>query len=83
MTVKHSHELGGDLIGITKRFANENPPGRWNRLEVELKGYDLKLKINGRLVNEANHCEFRKGPIGLQSEGGMVQFRAVRLTPLR
>jgi hypothetical protein len=81
-TVKKGHELGGDLVGIAKRFANENTPGKWNRIEIELNGYDLKVRVNGRFVNKATRCEFVTGPIGLQSEGGEIQFRTVRLTPL-
>ncbi len=76
------HELGGDLVGVKKRFANENPPGQWNRYEIVLNGYDLTVKVNGRVVNQARKCEFTMGPIGLQSEGGEVHFRSVRLTPL-
>jgi hypothetical protein len=80
--VKRGHELGGDFVGVKKMFANENPPGQWNRCEIELNGYDLKIQVNGRLVNQASRCEFVTGPIGLQSEGGEVQFRKVRLTLL-
>jgi hypothetical protein len=76
---KKGHELGGDFIGIKKRFANENPPGQWNRAELELKGRNLTVKINGRLVNEATNIEFLAGPIGLQSEGGEIHFRKLRL----
>jgi hypothetical protein len=82
-TEKRGHELGGDLIGFKKLFMNENTPGKWNRLEVELRGYDLTVKVNGRVVNEATRCEFINGPVGLQSEGGEVHFRKVRLTPLQ
>jgi hypothetical protein len=80
--VKRGHELGGDFVGIKKMFGNENTPGKWNRYEIEINGYDLKVTVNGRLVNRAKRCEFVTGPIGLQSEGGEVQFRKVRLTPL-
>lgn len=79
---KKGHELGGDLVGVKKRFRNENPPGQWNRYEIELRGGLLKIKVNGTQINEATACEMTPGPVGLQSEGGEVQFRRVRITPL-
>jgi len=77
-----NHELGGDFIGVRKLFANERPPGEWNRLEVLAAGPNLTVWVNGKKVNEAFGCEVVAGPIGLQSEGGEVHFRNVRLTPL-
>jgi hypothetical protein len=79
---KKGHELGGDFIGVKKLNHNENPPGQWNRYELELRGGNLFVKVNGLLVNEAKNCEILAGPIGLQSEGGEVHFRRVRVTPL-
>jgi hypothetical protein len=76
------HELGGDLVGVKKLFANENSPGRWNRYEIQMKGYNLTVKVNGRLVNQAYGCGYTNGPIALQSEGGEIHFRKVRLTSL-
>ena len=43
---------------------------------------NLQVKVNGRVVNEATDCEVVAGPIGLQSEGGKIHFRKVRLVPL-
>jgi len=77
-----NHELGGDFAGVKKRFANEKPPGEWNRLEVLANGPKITVWVNGKQVNEAFGCEVVAGPIGLQSEGGEVYFRHVRLTPL-
>ena len=79
---KNVPELGGTFVGVKKLFPNENPPGQWNRYDIDLNGGNLTIKINGLLVNEARNCELTAGPIGLQSEGGEVHFRKVRLTPL-
>lgn len=81
-TAKAGHELAGDLVGVKKRFANEKPPGQWNRLDIELNGGRLTVSVNGRQVNEATDCELLAGPVGLQSEGGEIHFRNVVLTPL-
>jgi hypothetical protein len=81
-TEKKGHELGGDFIGLKKLHANENRAGQWNRVEIELRGGNLQVKVNGTVVNEATGCELLAGPIGLQSEGGEIHFRTVRIMPL-
>jgi hypothetical protein len=77
-----AHPLGGDLLGVRKMEGAEVQPGEWNRMEVLLQGPNVKVWVNGKLVNEAADCEVIAGPIGLQSEGGEVHFRKVQLTPL-
>lgn len=77
-----AHELLGDFVGVDKIKANENPPGEWNRYEITLDGPNLTVSVNGEQLNEAGECDVLSGPIGLQSEGGEVQFRKVEITPL-
>jgi hypothetical protein len=61
---------------------NENEPGQWNRYEITADGGRIVVVLNGKMVNEATDCEVRPGRIGLQSEGGIVHFRKVALTPM-
>jgi hypothetical protein len=60
----------------------ENPPGEWNRVEILAQGARYQVWINGKLVNDANGVEVASGPVGVQSEGGIIQFRRITLTPL-
>lgn len=76
------HDLGGHLTGARKFAGNEKLPGLWNTLEVLVDGGNITVHVNDLLVNEATDCEIAAGPIGLQSEGGEIQFRRVRITPL-
>ena len=56
----------------------EKPVGEWNTMDFEcLDGY-IKAYLNGVLVNEAR-CEAREGYIGIQSEGGALEFRNIRI----
>ncbi|MFC1544077.1 DUF1080 domain-containing protein [Gemmatimonadota bacterium] len=71
--------IGWQLAGIER---NENEPGEWNRYEITADGGTITIMLNGIKVNEANDCDVRSGRIGLQSEGGVVHFRTVTLTPL-
>ena len=80
-TVK-DHELLGDFVGVAKIKAAEKKPGEWNHYEITLKGDKLTLKVNGELVNEASGLDVLAGPIGLQSEGGEIHFRNLRVTKL-
>ena len=61
---------------------NENEPGEWNRYEITADGDRITLILNGKKVNEATGCDVRTGRIGLQSEGALIHFRNVLLTPL-
>jgi hypothetical protein len=77
-----NHELLGNFIGVTKTEANEKEPGEWNRYEITVKGSNVTVLVNGKQVNQAHDCDVLAGPIGLQSEGGEIHFRTVRLIPL-
>jgi hypothetical protein len=61
---------------------SEKPFGQWNRMEIEARGSELKVWVNGDLVNHATNLSQTRGAISLQSEGAPVEFRRVELTPL-
>jgi hypothetical protein len=61
---------------------SEKPVGQWNKMEIEARGDELKVWVNGDLVNHATRLSDRKGAISLQSEGALVHFRNINLTPL-
>ncbi|MCL4180698.1 MAG: DUF1080 domain-containing protein [Verrucomicrobia bacterium] len=72
----------GHIQGVKKMRGNENPPGEWNRYEIVLDGPKLTVSVNGQKVNEAIDCEVIAGPVGIQSEGGVIHFRKIELTPI-
>ena len=57
----------------------EKPVGEWNIMEFECHEGHIKAYLNGVLVNEAQ-CSAHEGPIGIQSEGGPMDFRYIRIT---
>ncbi len=84
-------KIGGDparlsevSIGwsLARIEGNEKDPGEWNRFEITADGDRITIDLNGKRVNEARNCDVRPGKIGLQSEGGVIHFRTVALTPL-
>lgn len=71
----------GKLSGVRRIKGAEKKPGQWNWLDVTFRGGDLMVILNGEKVNEATGCDVVAGKIALQSEGGEIHFRTVRLMP--
>jgi hypothetical protein len=61
---------------------SENPPGEWNTMIIECQGDEIKVWVNGDLVNHGTNCTATKGQIAIQAEGSEVEFRKLELTPL-
>lgn len=76
------HDPLGDFKGVRKTEDAENAPGEWNHYEIVVRGESMELSVNGKRVNEAQGLDVRSGPIGLQSEGGEIHFRNIRLEKL-
>jgi hypothetical protein len=62
---------------------NEKPIGEWNQYEITVDGPRVTLKVNGELLNEGTNAEETPGKIALQAEGAEIQFRNIRLTPIK
>jgi len=80
--ISAENKFVGKLSGVSKIKGNEKKPGEWNKYEITFNGGNITVILNGRKVNEATGCDVVAGKIGLQSEGGEVHFRTVRLIPL-
>jgi hypothetical protein len=76
------HDALGDFAGLGQMKAAEKKPGKWNTYDITLDGGDLTVLINGEKVNEATDCDVVAGSIGLQSEGGEIHFRKIKVTEL-
>jgi hypothetical protein len=61
---------------------SENPLGEWNTMVVECVGDEVKVWVNGDLVNHGHDCTATKGQIAVQAEGSEVEFRKLELTPI-
>ncbi|MDP3852062.1 MAG: DUF1080 domain-containing protein [Luteolibacter sp.] len=59
---------------------SEKPLGEWNTMEIECKGDEVKVHVNGTLVNHGSKSSATSGKIALQAEGSEVEFRKVELT---
>jgi hypothetical protein len=80
-------ETWGTTQGKARRILNltdnsEKEPGEWNTMVIECFRDEIKVWVNGDLVNHGSKCAATKGQIALQAEGSEVEFRKLELTPI-
>jgi len=61
---------------------SEKPAGEWNTMVIECLDNQIKVWVNGDLVNHGYDCEASRGQIALQAEGSEVEFRKVEINPI-
>ena len=81
-------EKWGITEGKARRILNltdgsEKPVGDWNTMSIECVGAEVKVWVNGDLVNHGSKCTASGGQIALQAEGSEVEFRKLDLTPIK
>jgi hypothetical protein len=62
--------------------SSEKPIGEWETIEVIVDNGSLTAIVNGQVQNIATSTESLAGKIGLQSEGGEMEFRKIEFTPI-
>ena len=80
-------ENWGITEGKSRRILNltddsEKAVGEWNQMVIECIGDEVKVWVNGDLVNHGNQCTATSGQIALQAEGSEVEIRKFTLTPI-
>ncbi|MHC4744165.1 MAG: 3-keto-disaccharide hydrolase [Planctomycetota bacterium] len=58
------------------------PAGQWNHYRIESRDGAIALAVNGKIVTRAYEANPRKGYICLESEGGQVYYRNIRIREL-
>jgi len=76
------HELAGEVHGVKATRNVERSGDEWNQITFTALGGTYSVEMNGERINEATGIEAVSGPIGLQCEGGVIQYRRVAITPL-
>lgn len=61
-----------------QKDTNEKPVGKWNKAKITVHNGAITVHINGLLQNQAT-SKVVEGYIGLQSEGGAIRFRNVKV----
>ena len=55
---------------------------QWNHYRIVCTNGVIRLHVNGREVSGGEECNYRKGYLGLESEGAPIEFRNLRLKEL-
>lgn len=71
---------GRRILNLTD--GSEKPLGEWNKMTIECLGNQVKVWVNGDLVNYGYDATASKGNIAIQAEGAAVAFRRLDLTPI-
>jgi hypothetical protein len=58
------------------------PSPEWNHYRIEGNQGVLRLSVNGKEVSGGEKCNWRKGYIGLESEGAPTEWRMVKIKDL-
>jgi hypothetical protein len=79
-----SEKNWGITEGKARRILNltdgsEKPVGEWNSMTIECRGDEVKVLVNGDLVNKGFECTAQKGKLAIQAEGSEVEFRKLLL----
>jgi hypothetical protein len=93
-----SHTTHGDVFPIhgatmtpinsrggSRAFPTEfrsKPSPEWNHYRIECRDGNISLAVNGVVVTRGENCKPRKGYICLESEGGIVHYRNIRISEL-
>lgn len=63
--------------------------GKWNTFEIQAKGAELTVKLNGVVTASTQNSKFASGPFALQygpgvkgATGGPIKWRKVQIKPL-
>ena len=70
----------GRILNLTDN--SEKEVGKWNTMKIECLGREVKVWVNGDLVNHGYDCTASSGQIAVQAEGSEVEFRKLKLTPI-
>ncbi len=80
-------EEWGITEGKKRRIFNltdksEKKAGKWTTMIIECLDREIKVWVNGDLVNYGFDCTANKGQIAVQAEGSEVEFQKIELTPI-
>ena len=60
----------------------KNPAGEWNELVIRVKGKNGSVSLNGKEVATSDQLDLEDGHVGLQAEGGILEFKKIQIKPL-
>jgi hypothetical protein len=71
----------GAIVHIAKVSQAHKAGGKWSTYEINLKGPQLTVVLNGIKTVDVKHSQFKSGPLALQHGKGVIKFRKVDIRP--
>ena len=59
------------------------PAGQWQSYVITLKGDHAEIRLNGELITVGEGLTVQPGHIGLQGEGGQLEFKNIRIREIK
>ena len=72
----------GAIVNYARVDPMPKAGGKWNVLEIEARGPQLTVRLNGTQTASVRDEKFAAGPFALQRTAGLVRFRKVEVRPL-
>ncbi len=79
-TMKPIHKGNGQRCFPSEERSKSAP--EWNSYRIVAQNGSLRLSVNGKEVSGGDACVWRKGYLGLESEGSPTEWRNLRLREL-
>ena len=78
----------GITEGKARRILNltdgsEKPVGMWNFMNIECRENEIRVWVNGDLVNHGFDCTAKSGKLAIQAEGSEVEIRKLDLRSIK
>ncbi|NIJ53977.1 3-keto-disaccharide hydrolase [Dyadobacter arcticus] len=82
---KEKWGVNGDKLRRVPNLTDgtEKPLGEWNSMVIECVKNTIKVWLNGELVNYGYNATAETGQLALQSEGSEVEFKEIKVTPIK
>ena len=71
---------GEHKVDVLKRV--KKPTGEWQDLMIVARGKSAKVSLNGEEIASTDDLTLLDGHVGLQAEGGILEFERIDIKPL-
>ena len=69
----------GSVVNLAAPLEPVKAGDQWNSFDISVRGSHIVVSLNGTVVVDFRDQSFAEGPIGLQSNGGLIRFRNVKV----
>jgi hypothetical protein len=71
---------GEHKVDVLKRV--KKPTGEWQEMTIVARGKSVRVSLNGEEIASSDDLSILEGRIGLQAEGGILEFARIDIKPL-